>query len=144
MNAFIIFMICITVLLLMYLIYIYQYSLQKPMSSRSSKCAYNHQDVLITDRNRIRCLPETEMQKARCHDIGLYNDNQVVKQKGFLNELMYKPQYNMSELQFENKLINNKMSMSNSECEDNPTENLPIANVNVHYLLQYNTAKLSL
>lgn len=144
MNPFIILLICAMILLASYLWYISheipQESANYPNYRKHSK--YN-QGVLLSETNRVRCPPETVDETPKCQDIQLYDERDIIKNKGFLNDMIYKPKQDMSELKFENQLIENRMPLNHPMCHDELSTDLPLSNVNVNYLLKYNTAKLS-
>ena len=73
-------------------------------------------------------------------NISLYDDKTTINNKGFINELMYKPNMNLSELNFENSLIKNNISLNSNTCVQEG--DLPVGNINVEYLLTKNTTLL--
>ena len=113
-----------------------QFGVSNQENNPNIKC----RDVLLHSQNRIRCMPEMR-SKDTCKDINLYNEHDVIRHKGFINEMIYKPKQNISELQFENMLIENTMPLNEPICQINSTE-LPISNVNVNYLLKNQTDML--
>ena len=72
----------------------------------------------------------------------LYKDGNYIHNKGFVNELMYKPNTRVDDnFIFENKLINNNMPLNSPKCEF--STDLPIANINVNYMLNRDSTKLT-
>jgi hypothetical protein len=87
-------------------------------------------------KNTIRCLPDELNSNAN-----LYKDGNYISNKGFVNELMYKPNTGVDDnFVFENKLIDNKMPLNSPKCEF--STDLPIANINVNYMLHRDSTKL--
>lgn len=72
--------------------------------------------------------------------IALYSDGATIKNKGFHNELIYKPSIHSSELHFENSLVKNNYPLNTEDDED---PELPIANINVAYMIKNETTKLN-
>ena len=98
-------------------------------------------DILSTRHNRVRCPPEIQKPKKKCQDMQLYEDNNIIRQRGFVNEMIYKPEHDISDLKFENKLIENNEVLNVPQCQK-VSSDLPIANINVHYLMNHQTSKL--
>ena len=93
--------------------------------------------VLLNNKNRIRC-PPTIKNTPKCGNIKLYNENNIIYNNGFVNEIIYKPQQNLSELQFNNQLLDNNMFLNMSELQDDLQNNLPMKNINTYYLIKNN------
>jgi hypothetical protein len=120
LSPFIILLVCTIVLTISY----YLYNQTDEIVPHDVK--HNIQNI----QNKVRCPPDT-----RCQYIP------VIKNKGYVNDMMYKPDHDMSELRFENKLIENNEPLNDSICKTNSVD-LPLSNINVNYLLKYNTSKL--
>jgi hypothetical protein len=87
--------------------------------------------------NTIRCLPDDLNSNAN-----LYKNGNYIHNKGFVNELMYKPNTRVGDnFVFENKLIDNNMPLNSPKCEF--STDLPIANINVNYMLNRDSTKLT-
>lgn len=87
-------------------------------------------------KNTIRCLPDSLNA-----NVNLYEDGNYIHNKGFVNELMYKPNTEVdNNFVFENKLIDNNVPLNSPKCEF--STDLPIANINVNYMLHRNNTKL--
>lgn len=86
-------------------------------------------------KNTIRCLPDSL-------NVNLYEDGNYIHNKGFVNELMYKPSTEVdNNFVFENKLLVNNMPLNSPKCEF--STDLPIANINVNYMLHRDNTKLT-
>lgn len=88
-------------------------------------------------------IKETNQSPQKHKDIYLYEEDiNYINNKGFINEIIYKPSLNTESLIFEdNKIISDIDLNDNSYAE---SQDLPIGNINVEYLLKNNTSKLSL
>lgn len=105
---------------------------------------------LNKNKDRVRCPPKYPKQKPtrivlnenkKTANISIYQEDSIVKNKGFINELMYKPVDNNIDYKFQNNEITNPSIPLNDLCD---TKNLPIANVNINFLLKNKDAKLIL
>ena len=85
---------------------------------------------------------QKQEQKIRCVPSEILYDNGYVKNKGFVDETMYKPDVDTSQLKFETKLIKNHIPMNDDRCT--LSSDLPIGNIHVNYLINKNSSKLSL
>lgn len=84
-------------------------------------------------QDRIRCLPQKQ--------IILYEDVGHIYNKGFIDETIFKPKSEQSSLKFESMLIKNDVPLNDyNNCS--PPKALPIANINVKYLLDNNKISL--
>jgi len=97
------------------------------------------EDEYLQDRrnDRIRCPPKIFKQEQKTNDddnkykINLFTENETIKNKGFINELMYKPSYD-STLPHTNELY-----VPNIPLNDyHENENMQFANVHLNYLLK--------
>jgi hypothetical protein len=71
--------------------------------------------------------------------VQLYDEDQYVYNKGFVNELMYKPETNGT-VPYAPAMIQNNMPLNPGVCTF--STDLPIANINVNYFLDKNTTRL--
>jgi hypothetical protein len=72
-----------------------------------------------------------------------YSDNQYVHNDGFVNELMYKPKADILELEDDmSSIIDDDIPLNATSCDF--STDLPIANINVNYLMDKKTSKLTL
>ena len=107
-----------------------------------------------TNKIKIRC-PPTEIKniievpsnicKKNNKDIEIYGEDIChIKNKGFVNELIYKP--NVSSIYIDDYFNenNNQDNISLNDPSYIISQNIPIGNINVNYLLKYNTSKLSI
>lgn len=69
-----------------------------------------------------------------------YNDNEFIDNDGFVNELMFKPKPNKLEFDDDNIPLTNDIPLNSPSCE--LSSDLPIANININYLLDKKTSKL--
>jgi len=104
------------------------------------------------EKDRVRCPPKHLINKNRpvekiyieskkpSETISLYDDNVMINNKGFENELIYKP--SMESPKYETMLIQNDEILNDMSCR--LSSDLPIGNVNVHYMLKNNTSKIIL
>lgn len=84
--------------------------------------------------NKVRCPPK---------ELLLYDDSMgYVKNKGFLNEIIYKPEFDYSQLQFASGITKNTMPLNDNSCAY--SKDLPIGNIHVSYLINKKSTKLSL
>ncbi len=126
-----------------FLIYIIWYSYEMDME-------YDDDDQEIRDikndlvRHReqivIRCKPE---ERKPVKKINTYENNQYISNRSFVNELIYKPEITLNQVEQPKPIIgdiDDLKSISNPTCEF--SNDLPIANINVNYLLDKNTSKL--
>jgi len=108
-------------------------------------------DPMHNDHHVVRCPPKIykpvskKITLNRCpktHNITIYDDNSNINNKGFVNELMYKPSDHKTDYQFNFNEITNPSIPLNGICENDT--NLPIRNVNINFLLKNKEAKLIL
>jgi hypothetical protein len=71
--------------------------------------------------------------------VHLYQEDEDVQNKGFVNELIFKPESN-SALPYAPIIIEKQMPLNTQVCV--LSTDLPIANINVNYFLDKNTTKL--
>lgn len=102
--------------------------------------------------DRVRCPPKNLIdhskpikkisieKKKPSETIALYDDNDKINNKGFVNELIYKP--SMKSPKYDTMLIENKMRLNDDSCK--LSSDLPLGNINVNYMLQNNTSKIQL
>lgn len=107
---------------------------------------YNHRE------DRVRCPPKNLIKhnkpvqkiylekKQPSETITLYDDNDKVNNKGFVNELIYKP--TMESPRYDTMLIENTMQLNDSSCK--LSSDLPLGNINVNYMLKNNTSKINM
>ena len=96
--------------------------------------------------HKIRMIKDKDIQlykqKNRCVPSEILYDNGYVKNKGFVNETMYKPEVDTSHLKFETKLIENHIPINDDRCT--LSSDLPLGNIHTSYLINKNSSKLSL
>lgn len=94
------------------------------------------------DTSTVRCPPEeVKDNRVMLNTAQLYKDNQYVQNKGFTNELIYKPPT------YSDELINDSTPIMQptiplNEVRCKLSSDLPIANININYLLHQNSTKL--
>lgn len=91
---------------------------------------------------KVRCPPNSIKIRCPPNDIGtiLNEKNSQIKNKGYINELIYKPntQY---QVEFNNYLLDGQEpAMPLNENYDKMSKDLPIGNINVEYLTRYKTS----
>jgi hypothetical protein len=97
----------------------------------------NNKPITSKVKNTIRCLPDSLNA-----NVNLYEDGNYIHNKGFVNELMYKPNNAVdNNYVFENKLLVNNIPLNSPKCEF--STDLPIANINVNYMLHKDNTKLT-
>lgn len=108
------------------------------------KPIYKEQHVVRCPRKVISSKPTkiTLANNKKTHNISIYHDNSIINNKGFVNELMYKPPDRSTDYEFGFNEITSPSIPLNDICED--TTNLPIGNINVKFLLENKEAKLIL
>lgn len=87
--------------------------------------------------------PKQQPKQATINRANLYHESQYVPNKGFLNELIFKhPVYSDELEQTSNTITNNipSVPLNSPSCE--LSTDLPIANINVRYMLSKNTTML--
>ena len=89
---------------------------------------------------KVRCLPKylDARNKPKDYDIRLYEETKKINNKGFVNELIYKPEQTTNEVHFVSGFTKNDVPLNMHDDEIIDTS-LPIANINVNYLLQNST-----
>lgn len=95
-------------------------------------------------RIQNRCHPEIDDYKPE-KKITLFEEKTShITNKGFVNELIYKPKTKLDNVNIDIKLIDDKFKNIplNQTCKTS-TE-LPIANINIPYFLSENTSKLEI
>jgi hypothetical protein len=94
--------------------------------------------------HKMRMVKDVQKKqlKNRCVPSEILYDNSYVKNKGFINETMYKPDADTSQLKFENKLIENNIPVNDDRCI--LSTDLPLGNIHTSYLINKNSSKLSL
>ena len=86
--------------------------------------------------DRVRCPPVyiDARTKPTNYDIRMYEESKRVVNKGFVNELMFKPKEKASNFHFESGITENNVSLNIGDDEVVDTS-LPIGNIHVNYLL---------
>lgn len=95
------------------------------------------------EKDRVRCPPKIPSAKNRpsevvlkgnkpSQNISVYEDNTKIANKGFVNELMYRPANNKSYVDYGKNHITTPSIPLNDVCD---TQNLPIGNIHVSFLL---------
>lgn len=112
----------------------------------SNRYHHNHSE------DRVRCPPKHLIKKNKpiqeiriekknpSESIALYGDNDSINNKGFVNELIYRPI--MESPKYDTMLIENDMKLNDTSCK--LSSDLPLGNINVNYMLQNNTSKIKL
>jgi hypothetical protein len=129
----------IVIIIFLYLIY----------ESYDMSCIFDceepsHEPVLNSKIYKARCPPpqETQVHAKPIVPINTYDEKTNVKNKGFVNELMYRPNTEMYEYNFEtNDYPNDRNVPLNPTCD--LSTDLPLPNVHISYLLQKNSARLT-
>lgn len=102
--------------------------------SYDMSCIYDDcNDNSYPTQIKVRCPPGDPLIKT-------YEDTNKIPNKGFVNELMYKQDSPVNDVVFENKLIQNNVPLNDNSCV--LSNDLPIVNIHVSYLLHNNTSKL--
>ena len=109
------------------------------VSLKTNKILNTNTNILPISIKETKQSPQIQKHK----DIYLYEEDiNYINNKGFINEIIYKPSLNNNSLIFEdNKIIPDIDLNDNSYAE---SQDLPIGNINVQYLLKNNTSKLTL
>jgi hypothetical protein len=101
------------------------------------------------DHHVVRCPPKKYKPNPKkislnrypkTDNISIYDDNSNINNKGFVNELMFRPSDHEADYQLYFNEITTPSMPLNEICEN--TTNLPIGNVNIHFLLKNKEAKL--
>jgi hypothetical protein len=131
MNPFVFIIASIIVVIIIVLAYQQTYIVEEPKSTCKRKPLF---DTCSPIKRKVRCPPQEML---------LYDENiGYVKNKGFLNEIIYKPDFDYSRLEFESGIMKNNVPLNDESCVF--STDLPIGNIHVTYLLNNNTTKLSL
>lgn len=85
-------------------------------------------------------LPSNDVVKQEANNVNLYDESDYIDNKGFVNELMYKPKFH-SNVKYNNMEI---VPLKDTEYVSTKSIDLPIANININYMLKNNTTKLTL
>ena len=114
------------------------------MSSYSlyNSCSENDRPVRH-EKDRVRCppkMPNTQnrptkivlSENKQSQNISVYEDNTKINNKGFVNELIYRPPNNQSYVDYGKNNITTPSIPLNDVCD---TKNLPIGNIHVSFLL---------
>ncbi len=99
---------------------------------------YNY-DIDININNSIK-----NNNKDKKNDIDLYQDNEHLDNRGFINEIIYKPATELKYIDYEKYHISDDINDIKDIDDHEKSKDLPLGNINVNYLLKYNTSKLSL
>lgn len=103
-----------------------------------------HTEQNIVIKNRCPptdiILPSNDVVKQEANVVNLYNESEYIDNKGFVNELMYKPKFHSS-VEYDNIEI---VPLKANENVSTKSIDLPIANININYMLKNNTTKLTL
>jgi len=102
-------------------------------------------------KDRVRCPPKMHMNTKKfqnskivlndekpSHNISMYHDDMNIKNKGFVNELMYRPVDNKSSVDYGNNQITVPSIPLNDVCDN---QNLPIGNIHVSFLMDKSNNK---
>lgn len=102
-------------------------------------------------KDRVRCPPKMHMNTKKfknskivlndekpSHNISMYQDDMNIKNKGFVNELMYRPVDNKSSVDYGNNQITVPSIPLNDVCDN---QNLPIGNIHVSFLMDKSNNK---
>lgn len=86
--------------------------------------------------DRVRCPPVyiDARTKSTNYDIRMYEESKHIGNKGFVNELMFKPKENSSNFHFVSGITKNNVPLNIGDDEVVDTS-LPVANVHIDYLL---------
>ena len=111
----------------------------------SNDCDYNDgpNEPNATNATSSFAKPQSETlekpQESKLNTASMYKENQYISNKGFVNELIFKhPQYSD---ELSNNITTNFTDIPlNSVCQT--SADLPIANINVKYMLGKNTTML--
>jgi hypothetical protein len=114
-----------------------------------SDCGYDDETVDIKEtepKARTQPIKHLELQglnniENNVSKVITYSDNQYVHNDGFVNELMYKPKGDILDLEdVPSSITDDDIPLNEASCE--LSSDLPIANINVNYLLDKKTSKL--
>lgn len=113
MNPLIFIITCIVILIIIFIAY-HQNTSKQPIYNKHHMRKYD----------RVRCPPkQIDKEEEVIH----------IPNKGYVDDTIFKPKTDYSELKFENTLIKNTMPLNDNSCILSTP--LPIANINVYYLL---------
>ena len=106
----------------------------------SPKTSKDNDVNIIENKHRVRCPPKVlDARKPPLdYDIKLYEESNRIKNKGFENELIYKPEQSFDNVHFVSGITQNDVPLNMNDDETTDTL-LPIANINVCYLLNNST-----
>lgn len=96
------------------------------------------------EKDRVRCPPKRPSEVLLkenvppSQNISIYEDDTKIANKGFVNELIYKPANNKSYVDYGKNQITTPSIPLNDVCE---TQNLPIGNIHVSFLLDKSNNK---
>jgi hypothetical protein len=95
---------------------------------------------VIEIKDKVRCPPKVlDARKPPLdYDIKLYEESNHIKNKGFENELIYKPEQSFDNVHFVSGITKNDVPL-NMDDDETIDSSLPIANINVCYLLNNST-----
>lgn len=114
-----------------------------------SDCGYDDETVdikKIEPKARTQPIKHLELQglnniENNVSKVITYSDNQYVHNDGFVNELMYKPKGDILDLEdVPSSITDDDIPLNEASCE--LSSDLPIANINVNYLIDKKTSKL--
>lgn len=134
MNPYIFIIASIIIAIIIILAYQTTYDMveykQYPMKP---KCGIHHKQMIKN---------QNIQSKNRCAPSEMIYENGYVKNKGFVNETIYKPTMDSSQLEFDTKLIENTIPLNDNSCV--LSSDLPLGNIHINYLINKSTSKLSL
>jgi hypothetical protein len=107
----------------------------------------NHSyDSNVTKQNRCNPIIDEYSKvyatKHKDNNILLHKSSSHVRNKGFVNELIHKPESYTDEIEYQSSLIEEEYRTNLNDEDYKRSVDLPIANINVAYLLENNTTKL--
>lgn len=105
------------------------------LPQRTNRC---HHSVYTDHVKTAKQEPSKDIEE---HDINMHDETKRVMNKGFVNELMYKPSEKNEGIEYQSKLVEDEyktMSLHHKRT----SKDLPIANIDVRYLLANDTTML--
>jgi hypothetical protein len=132
MNPFVFIIASIIVVIIIVLAYQQTYVIeeQKPATCKQKPLF----DSCSSMQTKVRCPPQEML---------LYDESiGYVRNKGFLNETIYRPEFDYSQLKFESGIMKNNVPLNEMSCAF--STDLPLGNIHTTYLINNNSAKLSL
>ncbi len=137
-------LVLIAIILILIFIFIISYNQTKDIIEIKN-LSYDYRDLLQNTYNYDTDMNiSVKNNKKDNNNINLYQDEEHINNRGFINEVIYKPVSELKYINYEKYNISNDIRDIKDINEHEKSKDLPLGNINVHYLLKHNTSKLSL